>query len=224
MNSPSVSTTASMPFDSAEQQQHAATLGMWVFLASEMLFFGGLIVAYLVYRYEYATAFVAGSHELNLWSGGLMTALLLGGSLLVASSDNVMESTSDRAAARRGIALRLGLAALLGIAFLGLEFSEYADLIGNGRFPGARFETSDFAEAAFSGRAAEVFFSLFFCMTGLHALHMLIGIVLVGSLAVAVLAVDELTALRNTLVVIGLYWHFVDVVWVFLYPMFYLIR
>lgn len=212
-----------MPFDDAAQQRHAARFGMWIFLATEVLFFGGLFVGYIEYRYEYPEAFTAASEKLNLWSGGLMTAILLAGSLLVAASDSLIESNVEGWPARRAIVWRLALTALLGIAFLGLEFSEYYKLIEEGLFPGAGFRTDEFADVEVAGRSAEMFFTLFFCMTGLHAFHMIIGISLVGGMALVTLCAERLIPWRNPLMVIGLYWHFVDIVWVFLYPLFYLV-
>jgi cytochrome c oxidase subunit III len=214
-------------FDDPEQQRAAVTLGMWIFLTTEVLFFGGMFVAYTVYRIEYPDVFLVASQRLNLWAGGAMTAILLTGSLLVAMSDHSVEH--DREATkctemRIAIFRRLSITAALGVVFLGLEVSEYASLIHEGLFPGASFDNSAFAELNFGGRSAQLFFVLFFCMTGLHAIHMLIGISLVLGLTTAVHRSSNPTQLRNPIKVIGLYWHFVDIVWIFLYPLFYLVR
>ncbi len=222
-----------MQFDDAEQQHSAATFGMWVFLTTEVLFFGGMIVAYCVYRFQYPDMFQAASQHVNLWAGCAMTAILLLGSLLVAMSDHLMEhhvaneaetSDSDRNQLRRVIVRRLAITVVFGVAFLTLEMFEYRSLIHEGLFPGSSFRNGEFASFALDGRSAQLFFVLFFCMTGLHGLHMIIGIALVSGLAIAFKRSENPERLRNPLKVIGLYWHFVDIVWIFLYPLFYLVR
>jgi cytochrome c oxidase subunit 3 len=222
----------SAPYDSAQHRSHAVIFGFWIFLASEILFFGGLFVAYTVYHYEYASAFLAGSQKLNVWSGGVMTTILLLGSLLVATADHLIRrspgdfgSNGDGAASlRKAIVWRLGLTALLGVLFLGGEFTEYYQLYTEGLFPAASFERGDFSELPLSGRSVQMFFVLFFCMTGLHALHMIIAISLVGGLAALIYRSRQVGRFSNALAVVALYWHFVDIVWVFLYPFFYLVR
>lgn len=215
------------PFANAVHQRSAAVFGIWIFLATEVLFFGGMLVAYTVYHHEYPDAFRAGSRYLNEWTGGLMTAILLLGSLLIAVADRVMErhaSRRDATSCRRSIAWRLGVTAVLGILFLALEFDEYHSLISEGLFPGLRFDRTYFSAVELSGRSAQVFFSLFFCMTGLHALHMIVGISLVGGSAFRMWKSKQPIRLRNSLTIVALYWHFVDIVWIFLYPLFYLVR
>ena len=226
-------------FDDAAQQRSAATFGMWVFLTTEVLFFGGLFVAYCVYRYEYPLAFQLASHHINVWAGAAMTVILLAGSLLVAMSDHLIEhvshepglhepsdsaSSSDSNSLRKSISWWLLCTVVFGVAFLGLEFYEYHSLIAERLFPGSHFDRSLFPQLDFAGGSAELFYVLFFCMTGLHGLHMIIGISLVGGLAIAIRRSPQPQQLRNTVKVIGLYWHFVDIVWLFLYPLFYLVR
>lgn len=226
MSDSHLSTDIAMPYDNADQQRMAAKLGMWIFLATEVLFFGGMFVGYTAYRYEYFEAFDAASRELNLWIGGLMTGVLLLGSLLVALSDHAMEEddVEDPETVRKGIVRRLIVTAILGALFLGMEFYEYSELIGEGLFPGSGFEFTHFSEALPHPHAVEMFFVVFFCMTGLHACHMIIGISLVSWLAWMMHRAEYPHQLGNTLTVIGLYWHFVDIVWIFLYPLFYLVR
>ncbi|KAA5541809.1 cytochrome c oxidase subunit 3 family protein [Roseiconus nitratireducens] len=220
-----MSSEIAIPYDSADQQRSAATFGMWVFLATEVLFFGGLFVGYVVYRYEYPEAFRTGSAELNLWSGGAMTLLLLLGSMLVAVVDHLIAPSADNRSSLRGpVVRRLVATTVLGIAFLALEFHEYHQLIQDGRFPGHAFRLSDVSSDPLDGRSVEMFFTLFFCMTGLHAFHMCLGILLVGGMAVAIGRSEQPRSLANPMSVIGLYWHFVDIIWVFLYPLFYLVR
>ncbi|MAT14541.1 MAG: cytochrome oxidase subunit III [Planctomyces sp.] len=216
-----------LPFDDAQQQRSAAILGMWIFLATEILFFGGLFVGYAVYRYEYFEAFREGSHEMSVVGGGLMTAVLLIGSLLVAISDHAIEEASadiDQRKLRRRLGGYLGATTLLGVAFLSMEFYEYYELIHKGLFPGPGFDASSFPASVRDTQTIQMYFTLFFCMTGLHALHMVIGISLVGGMAVLLSRSEHPQRYANLLTGIGLYWHFVDVIWIFLYPLFYLVR
>lgn len=215
----------SIAFDNAGQQKAAARLGMWIFLATELLFFGGLFVAYIVYRYQYGEGFAIASRELSVPSGGIMTALLLTGSLLVAVCDwNIEDSESTAQRLTRFLVPRLVITACLGAGFLALEFYEYSKLLEDHRFPGPNFVLADFPDAALHGRSVEMFFVLFFCMTGLHALHMIIGVLLVSATATATYYSKHPSGLANWLASIGLYWHFVDIIWIFLFPLFYLIR
>jgi cytochrome c oxidase subunit 3 len=221
--SQSLPADVAVQFDNAEQQRAAATFGIWVFLATEVLFFGGMIVAYVVYRHQYPEVFGAASHHLNVWIGGAMTAILLLGSLLVAISDHLIEGDDDPRRIRNAVFLRLSITAALGVAFLSCEFTEYYELISEGLFPGTKFDNGAFAAASFGGRSAQLYFTLFFCMTGLHALHMIVGVSLVLAVAIGVRWFGRPRSWANTLNVVGLYWHFVDIVWIFLYPLFYLV-
>ncbi|GAA4468008.1 cytochrome c oxidase subunit 3 [Novipirellula rosea] len=210
-------------FDDVEQQRSATLLGIWIFLATEVLFFGGMLVAYIVYRYEYPEAFSLASEHLNVWLGGAMTAVLLLGSLLVAIADHLIQQDDDPSHVRRAVFQRLMFTALLGLAFLSCEFYEYYEVVTENLFPGANFDVAAFASASIAGRLAQMFFVLYFCMTGLHALHMIVGVSLVTWMAVVVRWSGPPCGWANTLNVVGLYWHFVDIVWIFLYPLFYLV-
>ena len=205
-------------FDTPEQQKLSASIGMWVFLATELLLFGGLFLGYTVYRFQYAEAFAAGSDHLSLLSGTAMTAILLFSSFTVALADHhVGEGNSRRAT------WLLAATAVLGIVFVSLKLHEYWKVYHEGLVPGDRFDRARFQDQALSGRTTELFFCLYFLMTGLHAVHMLIGIGLVGVVAVLTgrgwYDADYDTPIEMT----GLYWHFVDIVWVFLFPLLYLI-
>jgi cytochrome c oxidase subunit 3 len=225
-------------FDDAEQQFVAAELGMWVFLATEVLFFGGLFCGYAVYRSMYQAEFIAGSHRLDVWLGTINTAVLLTSSLTMVLA--VYAAQRDRRAA---LILNLLLTLLLGAAFLGVKGYEYHHKFEERLVPGRHFNfehahdqqkakhqnqtigsTEGNETEPINLRHVQLFFSFYFAMTGLHALHMVIGI---GVLAVLVIAAargafagGHFTPIEMT----GLYWHFVDIVWVFLFPLLYLIR
>jgi cytochrome c oxidase subunit 3 len=200
-------------FESLEQQKDASTLGMWVFLATEVLFFGGLFATYSVYRFWYPEAFAAGSRELVIWAGATNTAVLITSSLTMALAVHAAQTGG-----RRRLIVFLALTMLLGSGFLGMKAFEYYTEWAAHHVPGAefRFEPEYF-------RTAQIFFSLYFVMTGLHALHMIIGL---GIMAVMLwwAAKGAITDEYYTPIeVSGLYWHFVDIVWIFLFPLLYLI-
>jgi len=200
-------------FDSLDQQKEVATLGMWVFLVTEVLFFGGLFAAYCVYRTWYPDTFAAASHELIVWAGTTNTAVLITSSLTMALAVHAAQ-TGDR---RRLMAF-LAVTMLLGALFLGIKAFEYYSEFAEHHVPGFdfRFEPEHF-------RHAQVFFSLYFVMTGVHALHMIIGL---GVMAVMLIWAWRGTITReyyNPIEISGLYWHFVDIVWIFLFPLLYLI-
>jgi cytochrome c oxidase subunit III len=200
-------------FDNLDQQAEAATLGMWVFLLTEVLFFGGAFLVYTVYRHMYHDAFVVASHSLDIVLGTINTAVLIGSSLTMALAVRAAQVGS-----RRLIQIFLILTIVLGCVFLGIKATEYLHKFHEHHVPGQGFQF----EATYL-REAQIFFSLYFVMTGLHALHMIIGIV--------VMLVILWQASRGAfsaeyfvpVEVIGLYWHFVDIVWIFLFPLLYLI-
>ena len=199
-------------FDDLEQQQETATVGIWTFLATEVIFFGGLFLAYIVYRTAYPQAFTEGSHHSNLLLGTVNTALLLTSSLTMALSVHAAQEGN-----RQRLMLFLFVTLLLGLAFLGVKGLEYSEHISERLFPGAQFKSG-------LPHGTQMFFVLYFLMTALHALHLIIGC---GVIAVMLwLARNSAFSSHyyNPIEVSGLYWHFVDVVWVFLYPMFYLIK
>jgi cytochrome c oxidase subunit 3 len=200
-------------FDSLGQQTEAATLGMWVFLVTEVLFFGGLFLTYTVYRAFYPAAFAAASHELDILLGGINTAVLITSSLTMALAVHAAQLGQ-----RQRLMMFLVATMVLGSIFLGIKGVEYYHKFVEHHVPGANFQfEKEYA------RHAQIFFSLYFIMTGLHAVHMIIGI--------AVLLVMWLWAWRGGITaeyaapieISGLYWHFVDIVWIFLFPLLYLI-
>lgn len=223
-------------FDDAEQQYSAAELGMWLFLATEVLFFGGLFCGYAVYRFWYPSAFIEGSHHLDIALGAINTAVLLTSSLTMALAVHAAQTSQ-----RRAIVQNLLLTVLLGTVFLGIKGYEYHHKFEEHLVPGRHFVIPAREDASADpditaspaqdtlaegprGGGIELFFSLYFLMTGLHALHMVIGVAILMVLIVAsrrgIFSARYFTPVEVT----GLYWHFVDIVWVFLFPLLYLIR
>jgi cytochrome c oxidase subunit III len=200
-------------FDDLEQQHEAGSLGMWLFLVTEILFFGGLFVAYTVYRWQYPAVFADASHEANVLLGGINTAVLLGSSLTMALAVHAGQKGD-----RRAIVLFLLLTILLGCAFLGIKSVEYHHKWETHHVPGPGFQYE-----GPHAREAQIYFLFYFFMTGMHALHMIIGVVLLAVIAWMAWR-GSFTAEHSAPVEIsGLYWHFVDIVWIFLFPLLYLI-
>ena len=198
-------------FEDAAQQHEAATLGMWTFLATEILFFGGLFMAYVIYRHAYAAGFAAGSRHTDLLFGTLNTALLLTSSLTMALAVHAAQESQSKRLARY-----LGLTILLALGFLVVKGFEYHEDFVEHLVPGQAFNPKLPARA-------EIFFYLYWAMTGLHALHVLVG---VGALSILVHPARHhrfSSAYYTPVEMVGLYWHFVDVVWIFLYPLLYLV-
>jgi cytochrome c oxidase subunit 3 len=201
-------------FDDAEQQHEAATLGMWVFLVTEVMFFGGLFTAYVAYRALYPGAFGHASNHLDVRLGTTNTAVLITSSLTMALAVRAAQVGAAPARIVRWLAATM----LLGSTFLGIKLVEYAHKFREGLVPG-----SAFAYPGSDAPQAQLFFSLYFGMTGLHALHMVIGLGLLAWLVREAgrgrFGAAYYTPVENC----GLYWHFVDIVWIFLFPLLYLI-
>jgi cytochrome c oxidase subunit 3 len=210
----SENTTFAHQFDSAEQQQESATLGMWLFLVTEIMFFGGLITCYVVYRNLYVEGFIAASKELNLWLGAANTAVLICSSLTMAMAVHCAQLGK-----RKATVVFLILTVILGCAFLGVKAVEYHEKFTHHHVPGPNFH---FEEAEYA-RPAQMFFSLYFAMTGLHALHMVIGVGLMSWLIYHASRGRYSPQYYSPVEMCGLYWHFVDIVWIFLFPFLYLI-
>jgi cytochrome c oxidase subunit 3 len=197
------------------RERQASLLGMWAFLATEVLFFGGMFTAYSVYRIFYGHAFQEASRHLSAFWGGLNTALLLVSSGAIAMAVRGVEA--DRRKAAAGWFLSAGV---LGLGFIAIKAHEYATDYREHTMPlrGLPFE--------FPGADADqarLFYNLYFVMTGIHAIHLFIGIVLVGVMAFLCWRGRFSLGRHAPAEAAGLYWHFVDAVWVFLYPLFYLI-
>lgn len=205
-------------FADMEQQRETASFGMWMFLVTEVMFFGGLFTAYLVYRSSYYQAFVQGSQKMDVLAGAINTAVLICSSLTMA-----MGVRAAQLGQRKLLIIFLIITILFGCAFLGIKAYEYHDHWKAHEFPGPNFHFEALNGPAIDPQHTEIFFSLYWAMTGLHALHMVIGVGLVSWLV--------LLAMRNRITSdyyqpvdnIGLYWHFVDLVWIYLFPLLYLI-
>jgi cytochrome c oxidase subunit III len=220
-------------FETYAQQNDATNFAMWLFLLTEIMFFGGLFTAYLIYRNWYYPAFVAGSHQLNIPLGGLNTLLLISSSFTMA-----MGVWSAEMRKKSTLVLCLVLTFILGLGFLVVKTFEYKEKIEKHHVPGLHYslqsfvdpDSDDAAKAAHDkplaldmARHTEVYFSLYFAMTGMHALHMIIGIAILGFMIVRARAGAYTTGHVTFVENFGLYWHFVDIVWIFLFPLLYLI-
>lgn len=230
-------TTIADHFADAEQQHDAAAFGMWLFLLTEVMLFGALFTAYAVYRYLHPESFATASRHLDLGLGTANTAILIGSSLTMALAHHAAQHGQGRGR----LLLFLSLTVLLGGAFLGIKAVEYDGKFDDHLVPGPHFQwdeqhapdasTHGEATSSSAGDAGarkdkadvasiELFYSLYFVMTGLHAAHMVIGIgVLLVLMGLAWLRRVKPVAVEMT----GLYWHFVDIVWIFLFPLLYLI-
>jgi cytochrome c oxidase subunit 3 len=188
-----------------------AKLGMWLFLFTELLFFGGMFLLYAVYRGRYAAGFHAAAAEENTLVGAGNTALLLTNSLTMA-----LAVAALRAGRIRRSLLAQGATILMGLGFLGVKGAEWAAKIALGLYPGS-------AELLRRSHGEVLFFGLYYVMTGVHGIHVLIGVGLIG-VTLALTARGAITAERFALLEnAGLFWHFVDVVWIWLFPLFYLV-
>ena len=201
-------------FQTMAQQQEAATLGMWIFLVTEIMFFGGLFMAYLLYRVWYPEAWSEGSEELDILLGGTNTVVLILSSLTMALAVRAAQTGRQP----RVIVTWLMLTMALGLTFLVIKFFEYKHKYDLGHIPGANFH--------FEGPHAaqvQIFLSLYFAMTGLHALHMVIGFGILSVVAWMAWKGRFSEEWYTPVEMSGLYWHFVDIVWIFLFPLLYLV-
>jgi cytochrome c oxidase subunit III len=200
-------------FDDSGQQREAATLGLWVFLATELLFFGGLFAAYMIYRVWYPQTFGDASRTLDITLGSVNTLVLITSSLTMAFAVRAA-STGQR----RLLMVLLVVTMMLGLVFLGIKGVEYYQKFVEHHVPGLGFH--------FEGTAPEranLFFSLYFAMTGLHAAHMIIGLGLLTVMLVMAARGRFSVAWHTPVELSGLYWHFVDIIWIFLFPLLYLV-
>lgn len=216
-------------FENLEQQHEANTLGMWVFLATEVMFFGGLFTGYAIYRSQYADDFQAASERLIVWLGAVNTAVLICSSLTMA-----LALYSARIGSRKGLIGFLAATMLLGATFLGIKAVEYYIDFEERLIPGYQFDMEQWnkpgghAEHArdhpVEPQHAELFFVFYFIMTLIHALHMIVGLSVLLVLLVRSIHGRYGAKYFTPIELVGLYWHFVDIIWVFLFPLLYLIR
>lgn len=200
-------------FGDLEQQRQSSTLGMWVFLVTEIMFFGGMFASYLIYRSSYPTAFFDASEHMNFWAGTINTVVLITSSVTV-----VLAIHAIQMGLRKVSAFFWVITLMFGLAFLVIKAFEYHEHWVHHLFPGAHF-----IGVGRDPQHSQIFFVLYFAMTGFHALHMVIGAGLVTWILLRTLRGDFTPSYHNPVENVGLYWHFVDLVWIYLYPLLYLI-
>jgi cytochrome c oxidase subunit III len=222
-------------FENMEQQREAGTLGMWVFLVTEIMFFGGMFLAYTIYRYKYPLAFAAASNHLDIKLGTTNTIVLI-----VSSFTMAMAVYSTQVGKQRSTIIFLILTMVLGLTFLGIKAVEYHDKYRDNLIPGTWIEGHRFNPAiAKPGEEAdehklhlapgvpignvEMFYWLYFALTGMHALHMIIGIGIMTVILILTWRGRFGPEYHSPVEISGLYWHFVDIVWIFLFPLLYLL-
>jgi cytochrome c oxidase subunit 3 len=203
--------SATFPFPSRHDQKEAYRQGGWVFLISEFMLFGGLFLAYLIGRIAHPAGFAEGSAEMDLALGTINTAILLTSSWTMALAVHSGQQKKPRVASRY-----LVLTAVLGLAFLGIKGIEWLNEIGKGEIPGRAFLGGGAAEA---GKGMFLWF--YFTATGLHALHLTLGVLTI--LIFAALYRRRPPQIPEYLLILGLYWHLVDIIWIFLFPLLYLV-
>jgi cytochrome c oxidase subunit 3 len=221
-------------FETEQQQREAGSFGMWLFLLTEIMFFGGMFFSYLLYRNWYYDAFVIASNQLSVPLGTLNTVILITSGFCMALGVWAAEVRKQQM-----LVWMLILTTLFGVAFLGVKTIEYKEKWDAHHIPGAGFDVRDFVNppknpktgkveqkplAPDMAQKTQVFFFLYFAMTGMHAVHMIIGIALLGLLIWRARAGDYTNGYVAPIENFGLYWHFVDIVWLFLFPLLYLIN
>jgi cytochrome c oxidase subunit 3 len=208
-------------FDTMEQQKEAGMVGMWLFLLTEIMFFGGLFLAYTIFRTTYPQGFQQGSHLLDVNLGALNTVVLIVSSLTMA-----MAVYYSQRGDKKKLVGFLFLTLLLGCTFLVVKYFEYKEKIDHHLFPAAMTyhpaETGDHSVAKEHQQPVRVFLWIYFLMTGLHALHMIVGAGILITLIVMAQRGKFDKQYNSPIEISGLYWHFVDIVWIFLFPLLYL--
>ena len=211
-------------FENMEQQREAGTLGMWVFLVTEIMFFGAMFLAYTLYRSQYPQAFASASNHLSLALGAINT-----GVLILSSFTMALAVYSAQSGHRRNQVVCLVLTILLGLTFLGIKAVEYYDkyvdhLVPGRLIPGHPFDASHVHLLPGAAKQnVEMFYWIYFAMTGMHALHMIIGVSLLSVILCFAARGRYGPEYHNPVEISGLYWHFVDIIWIFLFPLLYLL-
>ncbi|HEY1686132.1 MAG TPA: cytochrome c oxidase subunit 3 [Tepidisphaeraceae bacterium] len=222
-------------FDDAAQQKDAVTLGMWLFLATEILFFGGMFMGFSVYRQRYTAAFAETAHHLLMWYGAVNTAILLCSSFTVVLAVHFAHIGRNKAVISSIIATMI-----LGAAFLCLKGREYYIEYTEHLIPNTQFvygteqkermgievtqEEKDHPQTAAFAPQARIFMSFYFMMTGVHATHMIVGEGIFLWLLITCLRGKITPEYFTPVEICGLYWHFVDIVWIFVFPVLYLLH
>jgi cytochrome c oxidase subunit 3 len=219
-------------FETEEQQREAGSFGMWLFLLTEIMFFGGMFFSYLLYRNWYYDAFVTASNTLVIGWGALNTVILISSGFAMALGVYYAEVKN-----RRMLVMMLWLTTILGVAFLGVKGIEYTQKFEDHHVPGSSFNVKEFINpplkngvqtekplAPDMAQKTQIYFFLYFAMTGMHALHMIIGIAILFWLIARAQAGEFSAGYVAPIENFGLYWHFVDIVWLFLFPLLYLIN
>ena len=201
-----------MPYEEMPQQKEAATLGMWTFLATEILFFGAMFLAYTVYRMVFPEAFALASHHTIVLYGTVNTAILLTSSFTMALAVHAAKEGNNKLVFRF-----LAITVLFGITFLIIKGFEYSDDLKEHLWPGPHFKPA-------LPHASQIFWVLYWIMTGVHAVHVTVGICVISFMAWLSTKRRFSPEYHTPVEMTGLYWHFVDVIWIFLYPLLYLIN
>jgi cytochrome c oxidase subunit 3 len=205
-------------YENLDQQHEANVLGMWVFLATELLVFGALFTGYTVYRVVYSAEFEHASGRLNLLIGGVNTVVLLTSSLTMALSVRAAQLGQ-----RRALVVCLLLTALFGAGFMGFKALEYYLDYRDKLVPGLAFDPAEWEAKGLRPQPVQLFLVFYYVMTGLHAVHLTAGICIILTLAVMAQRGAFTPRWYAPVDIWGLYWHFVDIVWIFLLPLLYLI-
>lgn len=200
-------------FESAEHEFDASKFGMWLFLVTEIMLFGGLFVAYIIFRNLYPEMYVAASHHLNKIMGGTNTIVLLFSSLTMALAIGKAQRNDPKASARYLI-----ITLLCAATFMVIKYFEYQHKFHEGLFPGGYFTNKELTHPK-----SPLFFSLYFVMTGLHGLHVMIGMGLITWILRRTNRGEFSSAYFTPVEMVGLYWHVVDLIWIYLFPLLYLI-
>ena len=206
--------TAKHQFDDIEQQRDAAYTGMWIFLSTEVLFFGAVFFSYILYRGMYYDAFVVGSRDLSVVLGSVNTAVLLCSSLFMALAVHAAQRSRTNQ-----LVIYLVITEIIGAVFLGIKFLEYYDHYKEHLVPGLNF-----AYIGDNAPAVKLFMVFYFILTGMHAVHMMIGLGVIGTLAILAAKGKFANGAYDPVDIGSLYWHFVDIVWVFIFPLLYLVK
>ena len=207
-------------FVSSEQQFDAAKLGMWLFLVTEILLFSGMFVGYTVFRVWHPETYEACAHALNTWLGLGNTLVLLFSSFTVALGINRIQRGDQK-----GLVWCLAATILCALIFLGVKYVEYTEKFHGGVFPGAAFNpVGEHYGYLAAVPYAKQFFSIYFVATGIHAVHIIAGIVVLGWILSRAIRGHFSSAWYTPVELGGLYWHLVDIIWIFLFPLLYLIH